>query len=85
MIGNVWEWTADWYAPDAYGAEGVAFNPTGAGEGTTRVARGGSWFCSSNYCGAYRPGFRGKSPPASAFNNVGFRCARDVRGGSTGR
>jgi formylglycine-generating enzyme required for sulfatase activity len=41
------------------------------------VARGGSWFCSANYCGAYRPGFRGKSPPASSFNNVGFRCARD--------
>jgi len=44
--------------------------------GRLRVARGGSWFCSPNYCSAYRPGFRGKSPPAHAFNNVGFRCAR---------
>ena len=42
-----------------------------------RVARDGSWFCSPNYCGAYRPGFRGKSPPDRAFNNLGFRCAKD--------
>jgi formylglycine-generating enzyme required for sulfatase activity len=63
MIGNVWEWTAD-----AYDSQGAL-----------RVARGGSWFCSSNYCAAYRAGFRGKSPPDHAFNNVGFRCAADAR------
>ncbi|MFN2239998.1 MAG: formylglycine-generating enzyme family protein [Thermoanaerobaculia bacterium] len=61
MIGNVWEWTAD---PYENGASGL------------RVAKGGSWFCSASYCGAYRPGFRGKSPELRAFNNVGFRCAR---------
>jgi formylglycine-generating enzyme required for sulfatase activity len=65
MIGNVWEWTADRYG-QARGAPEL------------RVARGGSWFCSSNYCAAFRPGFRGKSPPDRAFNNVGFRCARSV-------
>jgi sulfatase modifying factor 1 len=59
MLGNAWEWTADRYDSDD----------------SLRVAKGGSWFCSANYCSAYRPGFRGKSPPDHAFNNVGFRCA----------
>ncbi len=77
MIGNVWEWTSDWYAPDTYRVEELVYNPVGPKNGGKRVARGGSWFCSSNYCSAYRPGFRGKSPPSYAFNNVGFRCARN--------
>jgi len=62
MIGNVWEWTADRY-------DNVS---------DLRVAKGGSWFCSANYCAAYRAGFRGKSPQQRTFNNVGFRCARNA-------
>jgi formylglycine-generating enzyme required for sulfatase activity len=62
MIGNVWEWTADRYEDSS----------------DLRVAKGGSWFCSRSYCHGYRPEFRGKSPEGRAFNNVGFRCARDA-------
>ncbi len=77
MIGNAWEWTADWYGADYYRVSPPQ-DPAGPSSGQHRVARGGSWFCSPNYCGAYSSHFRGSSPPDSAFNNVGFRCAADA-------
>jgi formylglycine-generating enzyme required for sulfatase activity len=77
VLGNVWEWTADWY-DSTYYAVSPASDPIGPAAGQNRVARGGSWFCSPNYCGAYSTHYRGASPPDHAFNNVGFRCAKDI-------
>ena len=78
MIGNTWEWTANWYTDDHDFRKSQNINPSGPEFGTKKVARGGSWFCSPNYCSAYRPGFRGKTPQDGSYANIGFRCARDI-------
>lgn len=46
MVGNVREFTADWYQPDAYrdrGDAGEVVDPRGPATGTERVVRGGSF------------------------------------------
>jgi formylglycine-generating enzyme required for sulfatase activity len=78
--GNVWQWVADWYAADTYAraaATPEVVGPRGPETGRQRVLRGGSWWCSATTCHGYGLHYRGKADPQAAFNNNGFRCARD--------
>ena len=74
MIGNVWEWTADYYTEDYY-AESTGINPTGPTWGFTRVMRGGSWGY-THFNGTLRTSGRGDHYYVYARSRlIGFRCA----------
>ncbi len=70
MIGNVWEWTADWYGDYP---SGLVTDPTGPSSGARRVYRGGCW---GSYAGFCRSAYRSRYAPDYRDSRLGMRLAR---------
>jgi formylglycine-generating enzyme len=89
MIGNVWEWTRDWWGEGAAapakscctirnprgGRLRDSFDPAQPGRRIGRkVLKGGSHLCAANYCQRYRPAARQPETVDTSTSHIGFRC-----------
>ena len=66
MVGNVWEWTSDWWGTNRRAPE----------SGQAKVMKGGSYLCHDSYCNRYRIAARTSNTPDSSTGNTGFRVAQ---------
>lgn len=81
LIGNVWEWTSNWYYPEHDPNDFL--NPTGPlqqesvssnhGSSVARVIKGGSYLCAENYCLRFRPAAREAQDSGLGTSHIGFR------------
>jgi formylglycine-generating enzyme len=89
MIGNVWEWTSDWYSPRHQVTDGCCggIKAKGDREGSfdprqpairipRKVMKGGSYLCAPNYCQRYRPSARMAQAVDTSTCHLGMRLIR---------
>jgi formylglycine-generating enzyme required for sulfatase activity len=74
VVGNVWEWVADFYADYDKAATSTVTDPKGPATGTDRVIRGGAW--NGAQPSWVRPSFRFHVAPSARSYGFGFRCAK---------
>jgi len=90
MIGNVWEWTTDWWSAkhraDKTESCCIQEDPRSGREGESydlclptikiprKVIKGGSHLCAPNYCRRYRPAARHAEAVDTSTSHLGFRC-----------
>jgi sulfatase modifying factor 1 len=90
MIGNVWEWTLDfWSSQHPEPTDSPCCVPKNPRGGTIdgsydrrqpqiriprRVVKGGSHLCAPNYYRRYRPAARHTQPEDTSMSHLGFRC-----------
>ena len=78
MHGNVGEWTANWYHPNAISRFYAAGELSAPEAGRQRVVRGGSW---DENRPNLRSSFRNVKPPEqgrSIYGSIGVRCVADL-------
>lgn len=89
VVGNVWEWTNDWYHGTLYqerAKQNICHDTQGPAKSfdphdpyaAKRVIKGGSFLCHVDYCESYRPSARRGQTPDTGTSHIGFRLAKDI-------
>jgi len=71
MLGDVWQWTANWYGNYPSGAQS---DPSGPESGESRALRGGSWVSTPRFA---RVSYRRKYDPGIRLDVIGLRCVEE--------
>ena len=74
MVGNVWEWTNDYYASYSKDAQ---TDPMGAVTGDRKAIRGGGF--NGGFELWVNPAFRFHQLTTASAHGVGFRCAKSLK------